>query len=447
MPSRKTRPTVVVTPAKKGAPVVKKASAPVPQPAVTLPPAARNALYYGDNLNVLRESIADESIDLIYLDPPFNSNASYNVLFRAPTGEQSQAQIEAFEDTWHWNIHAEQAFDETMRSGNTDAAEMLRAMRSALGQNDVMAYLAMMAVRLIELHRVLKPIGSLYLHCDPTASHYLKVILDGIFGPTNFRSEVIWKRTSAHSAAKRWADTHDTILFYSKTDDYRWNKVFTEYDESYIARYKHVDEKGRHWADDNLTGPGIRHGESGAPWRGFNPTDKASHWKVSHNAVVSLIGEAKADKLSTIEKLDVLDEHDLIHWPRKGGFPRFKRILGKGMPLQDLVVDISPLNSQAQERLGYPTQKPVALLERIITASSNEGDVVLDPFCGCGTTVHAAQKLKRSWIGIDITGPDHPASVIALCPTCHSRVHRAHNGDDYNRKLNVKLRNIEPLHQ
>src|SRR5580700_8470268 len=175
-----------------------------------------NALYYGDNLDVLRESIPDESVDLIYLDPPFNSNASYNVLFRAPSGEQSQAQIEAFEDSWHWNTHAEQAFDEIMKSGNTDAAELLRSMRGFLGENDMMAYLAMMAVRLIELHRVLKPTGSLYLHCDPTASHYLKLLLDAIFRPQNFLSEIIWRRTGTHSSALRWGPVHDVIFFFGR---------------------------------------------------------------------------------------------------------------------------------------------------------------------------------------------------------------------------------------
>jgi DNA methylase len=197
--------------------------------------------------------------------------------------------------------------------------------------------------------------------------------------------------------------THDTILFYTKSSDYLWNKVFTEYDPAYVARYKHVDHDGRRWADDNLTAPGIRHGDSGATWRGFNPTEKGNHWKVSHNTVVELIGQTRAEKLSTTEMLDVLDQHGLIHWPRNDGFPRFKRMLGKGLLQQDLVLDIPPPNSRAQERLGYPTQKPVALLERIISASSDENDVVLDPFCGCGTTVHAAQKLRRRWIGIDIT--------------------------------------------
>ena len=186
-----------------------------------------NTLYYGNNLEIMREHIADESVDLIYLDPPFNSQATYNVLFRAPTGEQSEAQIEAFEDTWHWNAAAEQAFDEVMQSGNTDAAEMLRAVRSFLKENDVMAYLAMMANRLLELHRVLRATGSLYLHCDPTANDYLKILLDAIFGATRFRNEVIWKRTYAHGSANRWGDVHDVILFYSKSDFYTWTRLLS----------------------------------------------------------------------------------------------------------------------------------------------------------------------------------------------------------------------------
>src|SRR5215204_2203706 len=175
----------------------------------------KNHLYYGDNLAVLRESIADESVDLIYLDPPFNSNASYNVLFKTPSGEQSAAQIEAFEDTWHWNETAERAFDEVVTGSHSDASIMLKAMRSALGENDMMAYLAMMAVRLIELHQVLKPTGSLYLHCDPTASHYLKIPLDAIFGVAGFTNEIIWRRTTPKGLAfSRYAATHDLLLFY-----------------------------------------------------------------------------------------------------------------------------------------------------------------------------------------------------------------------------------------
>jgi adenine specific DNA methylase Mod len=252
-----------------------------------------NALYYGDNLPVLRESIADESIDLIYLDPPFNSNATYNVLFAAPSGEQSQAQIEAFEDTWHWtaNNGAALAFDEVMQSGNAEAANMLRAIRSALGENDMMAYLTMMAVRLIELHRVLKPTGSLYLHCDPTASHYLKIILDAIFGPTQFRNEVIWKRTFAHGGAGRWGDVHDVILFYTKSDEYVWSRTLQALDESYIdSKYRFNDSRGQYRLVV-LTGPGATKGASGQTWHGYNPTSAGRHWAVPRAAIAMLEAE------------------------------------------------------------------------------------------------------------------------------------------------------------
>jgi site-specific DNA-methyltransferase (adenine-specific) len=368
-----------------------------------------NRLYFGDNLDVLREYVDDESVDLIYLDPPFNSQAHYNVLFQSPKDDKESAQARAFRDTWTWLKDAQDSYREIMESGG-NTARFIDSLKTALRESDMMAYLVMMAIRLEELHRKLKPTGSLYLHCDPTASHYLKVVLDGVFGPAYFRSEVIWKRTSAHSAARRWGDVHDCILFYSKSDNYVWNKLFTEYDEAYKARYKNVDEQQRLWADDNLTGPGTRRGDSGTPWKGFDPNEKGVHWKVSNTAVVELIGEDEAEKLSTTEKLDVLDKHGLIHWPRSGGFPRFKRALGKGLPLQDIILDIPPLNSQAQERIGYPTQKPLALLERITRASSSPGDVVLDPFCGCGTTIEAAEREHRRWIGIDIAV--HAVKVI-----------------------------------
>ena len=350
---------------------------------------ATNALYYGDNLDVLRESIPSESVDLIYLDPPFNSNANYNVLFRAPTGAQSEAQIEAFEDTWHWNESAALAFNEVMAGSNSDAAIMLRAMRAGLGDNDMMAYLAMMTVRLIELHRVLKQTGSLYLHCDPTASHYLKVLLDAIFGPASFLNEVVWKRTSAHSSSKRFGPVHDILLYYAKSDDHIWHPTFQPYDQSYVdAFYTHVDPDGRRWRRSDLTGAGVRHGETGLSWRGISVTAKGRHW--AHPP----------------SYLEVLDTAGRIHWPQKeGGMPMMKRYLDEqvGMPLQDIISDIPPMHNLAAERLGYPTQKPVALLERLISASSREGSVVLDPFCGCGTTIQAAQKLGRSWIGIDVT--------------------------------------------
>ncbi len=340
-----------------------------------------NHLYYGDNLGVLREHIAAASVDLIYLDPPFNSNANYNILFRSPAGAGSDAQIEAFEDTWHWNETAEDAFDQVVRSGCTGASEMLRAMRSFLGDNDMMAYLAMMAVRLIELHRVLKPSGSLYLHCDSTASHYLKLLLDGVFGADRYRNEIIWKRTTAHGDAGRWGRNLDTLLFYTRGTQHVWHPPHVAYDTDYEARFRQSDADGRRWMDDNLTAKGLSGGGYTYAYKGVT-----SLWRMPE------------------ETMHRLDAEGRLHFTRAGGI-RLKRYLdeAKGMPVQSLWADIPALNSQAQERLGYPTQKPVALLERIVAASSNEGDVVLDPFCGCGTAVHAAQKLGRNWIGIDIT--------------------------------------------
>ncbi len=351
-------------------------------------PITSNTLFYGDNLPILRDYIADESVDLVYLDPPFNSNRSYNVLFKDESGRESQSQITAFDDAWHWNAAAEETYTELVTVVNGQIGTLIGALRQAIGFNQMMAYLVMMTARLIELRRVLKPTGSLYLHCDPTASHYLKIILDAIFGPENFRSEIIWKRTSAHSSANRYGPIHDVILFFSKSETFTWNQQFQPYDESYISDfYRHTDPDGRRFRLDNLTGAGVRHGETGKEWRGVNPTSKGRHWGVPPS------------------ELDKLDKAGRIYWPRKGSVPAYKRYLDEmpGVPLQDIWNDIQPIGSQAAERLGYPTQKPVALLERIISASSNSGDVVLDPFCGCGTTVAAAHKLGRRWIGIDIT--------------------------------------------
>jgi DNA modification methylase len=348
---------------------------------------AGNALYYGDNLDVLRESIKDESVDLVYLDPPFNSQANYNVLFKAPSGERSHAQIEAFEDTWHWGESAERAFDAVMGSGNTDVAEMLRAMRSFLHENDMMAYLVMMAVRLVELHRVLKPTGSLYLHCDAAACHYLKILLDSVFGVTRFRNEVIWKRSTAHTDAKQgsrhFGRLHDVLLFYTVGDTYTWNELYTSLDSGYIeSHYTQSDKHGRfRW--DNLTGPGgAAKGNAYFEVLGVN-----GFWRYSEERMKLLVAEGR------------------VAIPPRGKMPAYKRYLdeSKGTALQSVWDDLPPLNSQARERLGYPTQKPLALMERIISVSSGKGDIVLDPFCGCGTTVHAAQKLDRLWIGIDIT--------------------------------------------
>ena len=344
-------------------------------------------LYYGDNLHVLREHIKDESVDLIYLDPPFNSAANYNVLFRAPSGEQSQAQIEAFEDTWHWNDSAALAFDEVINSRNTDAAHMLRAMRSFLGENDMMAYLAMMAVRLLELHRVLKPSGSLYLHCDPTASHYLKVLLDAIFDPQRYLNEITWKRTSSHNTARRYGNVADIILFYSKSNQYQWNPQYTTFSPEQLSRYK-PDQNGRLFKGENLTADRANSSSGKFEWRGTMPPPSRG-WGY------------------TIEQLEKWWADGRI-LTRKDGAPRMDGLKVyledlPGQPLQSVWTDIERIGNTSGERLGYPTQKPLALLERIVAASSNECEIVLDPFCGCGTTIHAAQKLKRQWIGIDIT--------------------------------------------
>ena len=348
----------------------------------------KNKLYYGDNLDVLRRYIQDESVDLVYLDPPFKSDQDYNVLFAEQDGSRAAAQIKAFGDMWQWDEASARAYQDVVETGG-QVSQVLQSFRGFLGDNDMLAYLAMMAPRLVELRRALKPTGSLYLHCDPTASHYLKLLLDAIFDPVNFRAEIVWKRTSAHSSAKRPGPVHDVILLYSAGDEYAWNPQYQDYDDEYIAQRFRKDERGRWFKDGDATGAGtVRDGETGKPWRGFNPTGKGRHW---------------ANPPAKMEELDAAGD---IYWPKKeGGWPRLKQYLEDmpGVLLQDLWTDIPPINSQAKERMGYPTQKPEDLLERIVKASSNEGDVILDPFCGCGTAIAAAQKLERSWIGIDIT--------------------------------------------
>ena len=347
-------------------------------------------LYYGDNLEVLREKIAPKSVDLVYLDPPFNSKQDYNVLFSESPGVKSHAQIKAFTDTWTWDDVAEATYHDIVSNAPGPVVTAVAALREFVGKrSDVMAYLVMMAVRLQELHRVLKPTGSLYLHCDPTASHYLKVLLDTIFGPTNFRNEVIWKRTSAHSSAKRYAPIHDVLLYYGKGPKAKWNSPRGPYDEGYLDRYYRFDDgDGRLYWRADLCAAGVRKGSSGQPWRGFDPSKKGMHWKF------------------TVDRLDELDAEGRIYWPPGGtGWPQYKRYRDelKGKAVPDIWTDIDRINPVGNERLGYPTQKPRALLERIIAASTDPGDLVLDPFCGCGTTIEAAEHLGRRWIGIDIT--------------------------------------------
>lgn len=351
---------------------------------------AGNTLYYGDNLEILREYIPNACVDLIYLDPPFNSNRSYNVLFKDESGTESESQITAFEDTWHWNQSAEETYRRLVLEGSADVSSMISAMRQFIGANQMMAYLVMMAARLVELHRVLKPTGSLYLHCDPTASHYLKIVLDTIFGANNFRNEIVWKRKTGRGdtggTSKKFGTVTDILLFYGKTSATIFNTVYRPNDPDYLDKFfRHTDERGRLYRIDNLASPSPRPNLT-YEYKGYKPP--AFGWAISR------------------EKMEQWDADGKLAFPKsKDGRIQRKRYLDelKGEQVQNLWDDIPAISSQAAERLGYPTQKPLALLERIISASSNPGDVILDPFCGCGTAIAAAQKLGRQWIGIDIT--------------------------------------------
>lgn len=325
-------------------------------------------LYCDDNLARLARMPA-ESVDLVYLDPPFFSNRVYEVIWG------DEAEVRSFEDRWDGGIQH---------------------------------YVDWMRQRVEELHRVLKPTGSLYLHCDPHASHYLKVMLDQVFGARHFRNEIVWKRTGSHNSAKRWGPVHDVLLFYARGDSYTWNVEYQEYDPTYLAEaFTYEDERGN-FQPVSLTGPGRRQGESGQPWRNIDPTAVGRHWQpptMLYDFYQRLTGESLA-ALPLHERLDRADDAGLIYWPKKkGGTPRFKQYahISPGQPVQDVIQDIRALSSKARERLGYPTQKPEALLERVILASSDPDDVVLDPFCGCGTTVAVAERLGRRWIGVDIS--------------------------------------------
>ena len=356
-------------------------------------------MWTGDNLEIMR-GMNSESVDLIYLDPPFNSNRNYS----APIG--SQAAGAAFKDTWTLS-DVDEAWHGEVAEREPGLYEAINAAGVTHGKS-MKSYLIMMGVRLLEMRRLLKDTGSIYLHCDPTAGHYLKLLMDGVFGRRGFRSEIVWKRTSSHNRAKRWGPVHDTILFYTLGEGYTWNRVLQPLDEEYVERnYRYEDSYGRYSAD-NLTGSGERSGDSGMPWRGVDPTERGRHWAlpseqslpdwfhVPHNYA----------EMTVQERLDELDICGLIHWPDKeGGMPRFKRYLGddSGAAVQDVIQDIRPLSASSPENVNYPTQKPLALLERIIEASSNVGDMVLDPFCGCATACVAADRLGRDWAGIDLS--------------------------------------------
>ena len=345
----------------------------------------QNALYYGDNLDVMRRYLADESVDLVYLDPPFNSSRDFNAFFAEQDGARAAAQIKAFEDTWRWDAASALAYEEFVTTGPQQASLAMQAIRGLVGESDMLAYLAMMAPRLAELHRVLKPTGSIYLHCDPTAAHYLRLLLDAIFGTKLFRNEISWQRFGAKNDAKRFGRSHDVILFYTKSESFTWNVQHQPFgDESVAHNYTMVEAgTGRRYRHSDLTAAKAG-GDVDYEWHGVKPY-KGRHWAYSRENMDQMFAEGRIEF-------------------RRTGMPVLKRYLDEqsGVPLQDIWTDIR-LATASPERLGYPTQKPEALLERIIRASSKEGDVVLDPFCGCGTAVAVAQRLGRRWVGIDIT--------------------------------------------
>ena len=329
-------------------------------------------MWTGDNLDIMR-GMNSESVDLIYLDPPFNSNRNY----AAPIG--SEAAGAAFKDTW--------TLDDVDLAWHGEIAEQHPALYAIIGTareahgKGMQSYLIMMGVRLLEMRRLLKPNGSVYLHCDPTASHYLKLLLDAIYGPDNFRNEISWRRTTAHSDSKRYGANIDIIFFYTKSDKWTWNLQYQPYDEKYKARFRHKDPDGRAWSDYDITAKGLSGGGYEYEYKGAT-----SLWRVP------------------LETMQRLDAENRLHFTKTGGIRR-KRYLDemKGRPVQALWDDIDAINSQSRERLNYPTQKPLALLDRIIKASSNEGDMVLDPFCGCATACVAADRLDRQWVGIDLS--------------------------------------------
>ncbi len=383
-----------------------------------------NSLLYGDNLPVLREKVPDEAVDLVYLDPPFNSDLNYNVLFTADGLHSDEAQLTAFKDTWTWDAAAQSALDELQTVRIPTLVNLVNALHLGLARSPMLAYLVNMALRMVEIRRVLKPAGSVYLHCDPTASHYLKMLMDAVFWPTNFRSEIVWRRTGSHNKARRWAPIHDIILFYTKSDDYTWNHPRRPYmlghvKENFVEASQGVYKTN--YYGNVLTGSGTRNGESGKPWRGFNPTAKGRHWAVPGKIWEEVGIEPKG--LTQHQKLDLLYEKGFVTINEGDAWPLYERTImpGEGPAASDIWAfqpytegtvfgttagidaDVRWLSPQDAERLGYPTQKPLGILKHIINASSRPGDLILDPFCGCGTTIAAAQILARRWIGIDIS--------------------------------------------
>lgn len=368
-----------------------------------------NRLNFGDCLEVMQEFLPDDSVDLVYLDPPFNSKRLYNAFIGG-------SQFVAFDDTWRWH----EAIDDFHAvAQDVELSPMMEGLRTMLGEGPNLAYLSYMTHRLRECRRVLKPTGSIYLHCDPTMSHYLKTVMDGVFGVRNFRNEIVWRRSNAHNKlSKKYGPIHDIILFYSVSDKFTFHPGRTPYSKKYINdRFTESDERGT-YQTNYLTGPNIRHAESGKEWRGFNPTDRGRHWAIPRSLRPFLPDQGKG--MSSLECLEELYKQDLIVLPDKiGGQPMYKQYIGDGVLYQDLWMyqpntsgvlygtddcidqDVKWLENE-KEKLGFETQKPQGLLRRILTASSEPDDIILDPFCGCGTTIHTAQGMGRQWVGIDV---------------------------------------------
>ncbi len=361
---------------------------------------ANRTLFIADNLDVLR-GMNSSTVDLIYLDPPFNSGRAY----RAPVG--SIAAGAAFKDAWTLDDVKEEWVDE-IEERNPALHHTIKAAGFSSGPG-MQGYLTYMAVRLMEMRRVLKPEGSVYLHCDDRAGRYLNVVMDSVFGASNFRNVITWKRTSAHNDSRRFGRVVDTLLFYGGMD-INADAIRSSLAKSNAQRfYRHEDERGA-YSVDNLTASGATRGESGQPWRGVDPGVNGNHWRPPRGDYALWIEEnvlpGYVDTQGVMARLDALDAAGLIAWPKKvGGVPRLKRYIAsnKGQVPTNLWDDIRPVSAWSKESTRYPTQKPLALLERIVKASSNEGDVVLDPFCGCATTCVAAEKLGREWIGIDLS--------------------------------------------
>lgn len=369
---------------------------------------------------------------MIYLDPPFNSKTDYNILFK---DGNDTAQVKAFEDKWTFNGSAHEAYHALM---DTNVSDVMQGLKMMLGDSSTMAYLCIMAERLLEMHRILKDTGSLYLHCDPTASHYLKVILDAIFGQDNFRNEIVWRRSHNKGTGRKLAAVHDVIFFYGKTRFTTFNTVRVEHDPEYVKKhYKQRDEHG-HYQPVALTGPGKTGGESGKSWRGIDPSKSGRHWAAPREFPPHIEKPPEYDSMSVHQKLDMLNDHGLIWWPKKdGGMPRFKRYLYGGTAITDVIVDVNPLSANSAEYLGFQTQKPLSLISKFVEMSTNPDDLVMDPFCGCGTTVAAAAALDRQFIGID-------ASVEATA-LIERRIKELYNMDVETEGLPYTIQQAEDL--